>query len=32
MKVAQKYGVKGIAAWKRGHERDSVWDVINNYF
>lgn len=32
MKVAQKYGVAGIAAWKRGHEKPTVWNVINKYF
>jgi len=32
MKIAQKYGVAGIAGWKRGHEKAEVWDVINKYF
>lgn len=32
MKVAQKYNVAGVAAWKRGHEKQEVWNVINNYF
>ena len=32
MKVSRKYDVKGIAAWKRGHEKDEVWDIINKYY
>ncbi len=32
MKLARKLDVKGIAAWKRGHENDKTWDVINKYF
>lgn len=32
MKVARKLDVKGIAAWKRGHENDVTWDIINKYF
>jgi len=32
MKIAQKYGVAGIAGWKRGHEKSEVWNVINKYF
>lgn len=32
MKVARNLDVKGVAAWKRGHENDKTWDVINKYF
>ena len=32
MKVARKLDVKGIAGWKRGHENDATWDIINKYF
>ncbi|WP_250278024.1 stalk domain-containing protein [[Clostridium] colinum] len=32
MKVARKLDVKGIAGWKRGHENNKTWDVINKYF
>lgn len=32
LKVAQKYNAAGIAAWKRGHEKPSVWEVINQYY
>lgn len=32
MKVAKKLGIKGVAAWKRGHETDDIWPVINKYF
>ncbi|WP_317366565.1 glycosyl hydrolase family 18 protein [uncultured Tyzzerella sp.] len=32
MKLARKLDVKGIAAWKRGHETDATWDIINKYF
>ena len=32
MKVARQLDVKGIAAWKRGHENDKTWDIINKYF
>lgn len=32
MKISRKYDVKGIAAWKRGHENDKTWDVINSYY
>lgn len=32
MKIARKYDVKGIAGWKRGHENNLTWSVINRYF
>ncbi|MDE6181984.1 MAG: hypothetical protein K2F59_02095, partial [Eubacteriales bacterium] len=32
MKIAREYDVKGIAAWKRGHENSGTWEVINKYF
>ncbi len=32
MKVAINLGVKGIAGWKRGHENNATWDIINKYF
>lgn len=32
MKVSRKYDVMGIACWKRGHEKDEVWDIINKYY
>lgn len=32
MKISRKYDVKGIAAWKRGHENSGIWDVINKYY
>lgn len=32
MKVSRKYDVKGIAAWKRGHEKDGIWGIINKYY
>lgn len=32
LKVAKKYGVAGVAGWKRGHEKASVWDIINMYY
>lgn len=32
MEVAKKLGVKGVAAWKRGHETEGIWQVINSYF
>ncbi|MDO5382522.1 MAG: glycosyl hydrolase family 18 protein [Eubacteriales bacterium] len=31
MKVIQESGVAGVAEWKLGLERDSVWSVINKY-
>ena len=32
MKVAINLGVKGVAGWKRGHENNATWDIINKYF
>lgn len=32
MKVARHLDVKGISGWKRGHENNATWDVINKYF
>lgn len=32
MEVAKNLGVKGVAAWKRGHEKEGIWQVINSYF
>lgn len=32
MKISRKYDVAGIACWKRGHEKESVWDIINKYY
>lgn len=32
MKISRKYDVKGIAAWKRGHEKEGIWDIINKYY
>ncbi len=32
MEIARKYDLKGIAAWKRGHEKEGIWDIINKYF
>lgn len=32
LKIARKYDVKGVAAWKRGFERDSIWELINRYY
>ena len=32
MKVARNLDVKGVAGWKRGHENDATWDIINKYF
>lgn len=31
MKIVNKYNLAGIAAWKRGHEKPEVWNVINTY-
>lgn len=31
MKLIQKYDLAGVAEWKLGFERPSVWDVINKY-
>jgi len=27
----QKYNIAGVAEWKLGFEKASVWDVIGNY-
>ena len=32
MKVARNLDVKGVAGWKRGHENQQTWNVINKYF
>lgn len=32
MKISRKYDVAGIACWKRGHEKEGVWDIINKYY
>lgn len=32
LKISRKYDVKGVACWKRGFEKDIVWNVINNYY
>lgn len=31
MKLIQKYDLAGVAEWKLGFERDSIWDVISGY-
>ncbi len=31
MKVIQKYGLAGVAEWRLGMERNTVWDIINRY-
>lgn len=31
LKVMKKYDLSGVACWKRGHEKDSIWDIINKY-
>lgn len=32
LKISRKYDVKGVACWKRGFEKATVWNVINNYY
>ena len=32
MELFSKYGIAGVAAWKLGMERPSMWDVIANYY
>lgn len=32
MKIATKYDIKGVAFWKRGHEKANIWDIINKYY
>lgn len=29
IEMAKKYGLKGIASWRKGYEYDKVWEVIN---
>lgn len=29
IQMAKKYGLKGIASWRKGYEYDKVWEVIN---
>ncbi len=31
MKAIQKYGLAGVAEWRLGMERNTVWDIINRY-
>ncbi|HHY75379.1 MAG TPA: SH3 domain-containing protein [Firmicutes bacterium] len=31
MEIAEKYGLAGIAAWRRGLETPDIWDVIADY-
>mgnify|MGYP001624232324 FL=1 len=31
MKLVQEYQLAGVAAWKLGFERDSVWPIIAQY-
>ena len=32
MELSRKLDVKGIAGWKRGHENNKTWDIINMYY
>ena len=32
MEIAKKLGLNGVAGWKRGHENNKTWDIINEYF
>lgn len=31
LNIMQKYNIAGVAAWKLGFEKDSIWDVIEKY-
>ena len=31
LNIMDKYGIAGIAEWKLGFQRDSIWDVIEEY-
>lgn len=31
LNIMQKYSIAGVAAWKLGFEKASIWDVIGNY-
>ncbi len=31
LSIMQKYGIAGVASWKLGFEKASIWDVIENY-
>lgn len=31
LNIMQKYNIAGVAAWKLGFEKASIWDVIGNY-
>ena len=31
MKVIQSYGLAGVAQWRLGLERSTVWEIINRY-
>lgn len=31
LNIMQKYGIAGVASWKLGFEKASIWDVIENY-
>ncbi|MDE6357580.1 MAG: hypothetical protein K2L15_03210, partial [Eubacteriales bacterium] len=31
MKISREYDLKGVACWKRGHEKEGIWEVINKY-
>lgn len=31
MKLVQEYDLAGVAEWKLGFERDTVWDIISQY-
>lgn len=30
VELVHKYGLKGIASWRRGYELESIWEVINS--
>ena len=29
LELVQKHGLSGMAAWRKGHEKPQVWDVIS---